>query len=181
MLLGIFSDAHGSLYWFEKTMNNFKDVDVILNLGDLLYHGPRNPLPRDYSPGKLAEKVKNIRNFYSVRGNCDSPVDETVTQKTFEKKISFFADDLKIIAIHGDEVDDYKKLVSIYADYDVIIFGHFHIPVIEKVNNQILFSPGSISLPKNDTDNSFAFFNTKTKTFEIFNFSNKIIKKYSVS
>ncbi len=181
MLLGIFSDTHGSLYWFEKTMSNLKNADIILNLGDLLYHGPRNPLPRDYSPGKLAEKIKNMKNFYSVKGNCDSPVDEMVTQKTFERKITFFIDNLKIVAIHGDEVGDYRKLANIYTDYDIIMFGHFHIPVIEKVGNRVLFSPGSISLPKNGSDNSFAIFNTETKIFEIMNFSNKIIKKYSVS
>jgi hypothetical protein len=180
MLMGIISDTHGSLYWFEKAMDNLKDVDIILHLGDLLYHGPRNPLPRDYSPGKLADRIKNLSNFYLVKGNCDSNVDETVTEKIFEKRISFFMDDIKIIATHGDETSNYENLADIYHDYDVVMFGHFHFPVVEKMGDTLLFSPGSISLPKDNSENSFAIFNTTTKIFEILNFSNKIIKKYSL-
>ena len=52
MKLFVISDIHGSLYYLKKVMEIFEKekYDKILILGDELYHGPRNPLPRDYSP-----------------------------------------------------------------------------------------------------------------------------------
>ena len=45
----IASDIHGSAFWCRKLMNVIekeKPSKVIL-LGDILYHGPRNDLPRE--------------------------------------------------------------------------------------------------------------------------------------
>ena len=48
----IASDIHGSAYWAERlcTAIESEQPDRIVLLGDLLYHGPRNDLPRDYAP-----------------------------------------------------------------------------------------------------------------------------------
>ena len=48
----IASDIHGSAYWTERlvTAIDSEQPDRIVLLGDLLYHGPRNDLPRDYAP-----------------------------------------------------------------------------------------------------------------------------------
>ena len=49
MKLLIASDIHGSAYWCEKLMALAENdqPDKLVLLGDLLYHGPRNDLPRD--------------------------------------------------------------------------------------------------------------------------------------
>jgi putative phosphoesterase len=177
MIVGVMSDVHGSLYWFNKTMDNFAECEFIINLGDFLYHGPRNPLPRDYFPKKLSDKAKNIDNLFMIKGNCDSDVDEMVVNKAFMKKSFFFVDGIKILALHGDEVDDYKKLPEIYPYFDIIMFGHIHVPVIEKVDNVILFNPGSVSLPKNNFPNSFGILDTQLKVLKIFDFSKNLIKE----
>ncbi|WP_129408853.1 metallophosphoesterase family protein [Marinitoga lauensis] len=39
MKLGVLSDTHGSLFYFEKALKYLKDVDRIIHLGDYLYHG----------------------------------------------------------------------------------------------------------------------------------------------
>ena len=45
----IASDIHGSAYWCEKLLEQYnkEEAQRLLLLGDLLYHGPRNDLPRD--------------------------------------------------------------------------------------------------------------------------------------
>ncbi len=180
MIVGIISDVHGSPYWLNKALNYLKDVEVIVSLGDLMYHGPRNPFPRDYSPSFVATMVKNDSRLIFIKGNCDSDVDEMVVGKPFERRAFFYFEGLKILAIHGDEVSDYKELAKIHNFYDVIMFGHIHIPVLEKVDSTLLFNPGSISLPKNNNPNSFGILNTSNRTFEIFDFSQKLISKISM-
>ena len=77
----IASDIHGSAYYCEKLIENFKKekADKLILLGDLLYHGPRNALPRDYEPMKVAELL-NDKALYAmgVRGNCDAEIDQMV-------------------------------------------------------------------------------------------------------
>ena len=49
MKLFIASDIHGSAYWCGRMMEEIRKEapDRVILLGDLLYHGPRNDLPRD--------------------------------------------------------------------------------------------------------------------------------------
>ena len=46
------SDLHGSLYYTKKLVTLFEQeqADRLVLLGDYMYHGPRNPLPKDYAP-----------------------------------------------------------------------------------------------------------------------------------
>ena len=48
----IASDLHGSAYYCRKMLEAFERerADRLFLLGDLLYHGPRNDLPREYAP-----------------------------------------------------------------------------------------------------------------------------------
>ena len=50
MKIGVMSDTHGSLPYFEKALDLLKDCDVLFHIGDVLYHGPRNDLPEGYNP-----------------------------------------------------------------------------------------------------------------------------------
>ena len=54
MKILIASDIHGSAYWCQKLTEAFESerAERLILLGDILYHGPRNPLPQDYSPKK---------------------------------------------------------------------------------------------------------------------------------
>lgn len=60
MKLFVISDIHGSLYFLKKVIDIFEKekYDKLLILGDELYHGPRNPLPKDYSPKEVIEIIK---------------------------------------------------------------------------------------------------------------------------
>ena len=71
----IASDLHGSAYWCGKLMEVIEreKPDKILLLGDLLYHGPRNDLPRDYAPKQVIPMlVQHKEKILAVRGNCEA-------------------------------------------------------------------------------------------------------------
>ena len=55
MKLMIASDIHGSAYYCDAMLEAFsrENADRLLFLGDILYHGPRNDLPREYAPKKV--------------------------------------------------------------------------------------------------------------------------------
>ena len=61
----IASDIHGSEYYCKKMLEAFERerADRILLLGDLLYHGPRNDLPRDYAPKAVIAMLGGISAF----------------------------------------------------------------------------------------------------------------------
>ena len=48
MKLMIASDLHGSDYWCARMLEAFEteQPERLMFLGDILYHGPRNDLPR---------------------------------------------------------------------------------------------------------------------------------------
>ena len=77
----IASDIHGSAYWAERlcTAIESEEPDRIVLLGDLLYHGPRNDLPRDYAPKRVIPLLNALADrIIAVRGNCDAEVDQMV-------------------------------------------------------------------------------------------------------
>ena len=46
MKIGIISDTHGDLVQVEKALKILEDCKYIIHCGDVLYHGPRNDLPK---------------------------------------------------------------------------------------------------------------------------------------
>ena len=68
MKLLIASDIHGSKYYCEKLIDVFRDTlpDKLVLLGDILYHGPRNQIPRDYSPTAVFEMLNGITPIITI-------------------------------------------------------------------------------------------------------------------
>jgi predicted phosphodiesterase len=81
MKIVIASDIHGSAYWCARLRDRIDAIapDRIVLLGDLLYHGPRNDLPRDYAPKRVIPMLNGIASsIVAVRGNCEAEVDQMV-------------------------------------------------------------------------------------------------------
>ena len=78
----IASDIHGSADWCERLVEIAREEKAkLFLLGDLLYHGPRNPFPDGYNPQKVFEMLNAEKeNILCVRGNCDSEVDQMVLE-----------------------------------------------------------------------------------------------------
>ena len=60
----IASDIHGSAYYCRKLLEAYTEegADRLLLLGDILYHGPRNDLPRDYAPKEVIALLNERKN-----------------------------------------------------------------------------------------------------------------------
>ena len=105
MKLMIASDIHGSAYYCEKMIKCFEEerADKLLLLGDILYHGPRNDLPKEYAPKKLIEILNNLKDrILCVRGNCDTEVDQMVLNFPVLADYAIIYDEYKTIyATHG--------------------------------------------------------------------------------
>lgn len=158
MKLFIISDIHGSLYYLKKVMEIFErgNYDKLVILGDELYHGPRNPLPRDYSPKDVIEILNQYRDkIIAVRGNCDSEVDQMVLNYPLMSDYSMiYLGKRRVFLTHGHLYNIDNPLPM--SQGDILLYGHFHIPMIEEREGIYFFNPGSISLPKNNSKNSFA-------------------------
>ena len=82
----IASDVHGSAYYADRIVERAKaeNADLIILLGDIYNHGPRNPLPKDYAPMKVAETLNAVKDkLIVVKGNCDSQVDTLISEFDF--------------------------------------------------------------------------------------------------
>ena len=67
----IASDIHGSAYFCRQLLETFEreQADRLLLLGDILYHGPRNDLPRDYAPKEVLAMLNGQKDrIFCVRG-----------------------------------------------------------------------------------------------------------------
>ncbi len=170
MKIGVISDTHGSLEAWDKAINHFKECDLIMHAGDVLYHGPRNPLPPGYDPKKLAESINNSPiPVFIVRGNCDAEVEEVMLELPILSPYFFtFIDGFKILMLHGTNYIEEEKLAEVGAKYraDLVVFGHIHTPVIKKMDNTVIFNPGSPSLPFT-TEATVGILDTEVRKIEI--------------
>ncbi len=152
MKLMFASDIHGSSYYCKKLLEAFKNeqADKLVLLGDLLYHGPRNPLPREYDPKAVYEMLnENKQNILAVRGNCDSEVDQMVLDfPIMQDSLVLFLEKRQVFVTHGHLFSENDP--PLLSKGDVLINGHFHIGEMKENEDFIYLNPGSVSLPKND-------------------------------
>lgn len=153
MKLMIASDIHGSAYYCKKLLERFRaeGASKLLLLGDLLYHGARNALPRDYSTLKTAELLNSVKDdLLCVKGNCDSEVDSLVLEFPVAADFAYFTVAGRCaVAAHGHKPYAYLK------KGDLLFCGHFHVPAMEERENYTYVNCGSVSIPKEDSPHSY--------------------------
>ena len=144
------SDLHGSAYWCEKVLEKFEasEAEKTILLGDILYHGPRNDLPKDYNPKKVIEMLNKYKDrIFAVRGNCESEVDQMVLEFPILADYCFLEiDGRTIFASHGHHHN--PKNPPMLKKGDILLNGHTHIPANEDMGDFIYMNPGSVSIPK---------------------------------
>lgn len=146
----IASDIHGSAYYCNRLMERYgaEGADRLLLLGDILYHGPRNDLPRDYAPREVIALLNERKDeIFCVRGNCDAEVDDMVLAFPVRSDMLMISsEDRMIVATHGHIY--HKENLPSMRQGDVLLYGHSHIPACEACGGVICMNPGSISIPK---------------------------------
>lgn len=153
MKIGIISDIHGYPEKFRKALECFKGCDMILCAGDILYHGPRNPILEGYNPKKLAEEIGgNEIPMLIAKGNCDAEVDAMVLEvPVFSPVVVYEKDGIRFMVLHGHDMDDerIRNLARIYR-VNIMVTGHTHIRRYEVFEETLFINPGSVGVPKGD-------------------------------
>ena len=153
MKILIASDIHGSAYYCRKLLEAWdrENPDKTVLLGDLLYHGPRNELPKEYDPKQVIPLLNDRRDsLLCVRGNCDTEVDQMVLQFPILADYAWIAaDGYTLFATHG-HVYSPDRLPPIQKK-DILLYGHTHVPAWENRGGILCFNPGSVSIPKENS------------------------------
>lgn len=154
MRLGVISDTHGSAAAWENVWDNgLKDCEIIIHSGDVLYHGPRNPLPEGHNPKILAELInKCSKRVLIAKGNCDASIDQVMLDYPIqEPAVSLILPDLNVFIHHGDLLygEDLARFVRT-ADAKIVVSGHTHVRHLYSEGGIVYLNPGSAALPKND-------------------------------
>ena len=169
----IMSDIHGSAAACEKALAHFHALkcDTIILLGDILYHGPRNPLPENYASALVSQMLNPLAHkIIACRGNCDAEVDQMVLAFPISADYACIVDNgVRIFASHGHIYSPAKKTsdepvvvgskIPPLSPNDIELFGHIHEQHLYKTQEGVLVcNPGSTSLPKNGSPAGFAVY-----------------------
>lgn len=160
MKLMIASDIHGSSYYCRKMIEAYRqeEADRLLLLGDLLYHGPRNNLPRDYNPKEVISMLNEIKKeLLCVRGNCDTEVDQMVLDFPILAEYCLLElDGRTIFATHGHNFN--PDNLPMLKEGDILLNGHTHIPANQNMGTYTYMNPGSISIPKEGSAHGYMIY-----------------------
>ena len=160
----VISDIHGSYYYLEKVINIFNNdnFDKLIILGDILYHGPRNDLPKGYEPKKVVSLLNQYKEkIIAIKGNCDAEVDEMVLDFPLHDKLILKLNDMNVLLIHGQHLKFNQEDVA-NQNINIIFYGHYHICGFKNISNITYINPGSISLPKEKLNHTYIIFDDKT-------------------
>ena len=162
----IVSDIHGSAYWCGKLVDLIEkeQPDKILLLGDLLYHGPRNDLPRDYAPKQVIPMLSQYKDkILAVRGNCEAEVDQMVLPFACMAPYALlWADGLNFYLTHGHH-ENPDKLPPLEPG-TIFLSGHTHVKMDEVRNGIRCVNPGSVSIPKDGSHSCMVWENGVLRT-----------------
>lgn len=167
MKLMIASDLHGSAYYVRALLCRREEEapEKLLLLGDNLFHGPRNDLPRDYDTKKTAALLNALEKApLCIRGNCDAEVDQMILK--FPVLADFavvFVDGCTLHLTHGHHLDE---AAGTLASGDILLYGHTHVPAFEREDGVYYVNPGSVSIPKQGSRHSYLLFENGVFTWK---------------
>lgn len=168
MKLIIASDIHGSAFWCRRLMDEIEkeNPDRVILLGDLLYHGPRNDLPKEYAPKEVIPLLSSLKEkIIAVRGNCEAEVDQMVLPFPCLSDYSQLLVDGKLFYLtHGHHAS--PDHLPPLPEGSVFLFGHTHVKMDSIINGIRCINPGSVSIPK-DGSHSCLIYENENFSFRI--------------
>ena len=172
MKLLIASDIHGDL---DSALAVFKayekeGADKVLLLGDLLYHGPRNDLPKTYNPKAVIELLNAHKSdVIAVRGNCDTEVDQMVLNFPILADYAYLSlDGLTVFATHGHHHN--TATPPALRTGEILLHGHTHVLTFTEFGDKNWYiNPGSVALPKENNPRTYMIYENRTFTVKTVN------------
>ena len=160
MRLLIASDLHGSPEAAAFLRRRCEELlpDMLVLLGDYLYHGPRNPLPSSYGPPSVVSVFADFDTpIVAVRGNCDAEVDQMVLQFPIMADYALFDLDGRTAFITHGHLFNLDNLLP-HKPGDLLIHGHTHVLTVQEKDGMTYINPGSAALPKEDHPKSYMIY-----------------------
>ena len=160
MRLLIASDLHGSPEAAAFLRRRCEELlpDMLVLLGDYLYHGPRNPLPSSYGPPSVVSVFADFDTpIVAVRGNCDAEVDQMVLQFPIMADYALFDLDGRTAFITHGHLFNLDNLPP-HKPGDLLIHGHTHVLTVQEKDGMTYINPGSAALPKEDHPKSYMIY-----------------------
>ena len=174
------SDVHVSAYYCRKMLNAYQEekAERLVLLGDLLYHGPRNDLPKEYAPKEVIQMLNGMKNsIYAVRGNCEAEVDQMVLDFPVLADYCILALEGKTLyATHG-HVYNTENLPPM-QEGDILIHGHTHVLKAEQMDGYIRLNPGSVSIPKEGNPPTYGIL--ENGVFYVKDFEGNVVKSINL-
>lgn len=170
----IVSDIHGSYDSSHKILELFNKnkCDMLIILGDILYHGPRNDLPSFYNPKEVIKDLNPICDkIIAIKGNCDAEVDEMVLDFKLLDSFDGIINNINLHLEHGHHLD-----MNRFDNSKLVLFGHTHIPTIYNKDDVYFINPGSITLPKENNPRSYGIWDNNN--IKIYDFDGNVLIDY---
>ncbi len=164
----IASDLHGSSYYCRALLDAYarEGAERLILLGDILYHGPRNDLPKDYAPKEVISLLSAYKNeIFAVRGNCDTEVDQMVLPFPILADYAVLtAGERTVYLSHGHKFG--KDNPPPLKAGDILLCGHTHVVAKEVCEGFVYLNPGSLSIPKENTARGYILLDGDTFRFK---------------
>lgn len=182
MKLMFASDIHGSAYYCRRMLELYQksNANRLILLGDILYHGPRNDLPKDYAPKEVIAMLNPLKDqILAVRGNCDTEVDQMVLEFPILADYAFLlVEGQAIYATHGHIF--HENHLPPVQDGDVLIHGHTHLLEAKEIRTEDgrrikILNPGSVSIPKGGNPATYGIL--EDGVFSILDLENREIRR----
>ena len=176
MKIGVISDTHGNIHYFEKALSYLKDCDKIIHAGDILYHNPKHNSDNHYDSNAVAQLINSMENIAFVRGNCDSYFDsELIKHEIMDPYLFLEIEGLKIMAAHG-YTKSIDKILEDAKEFGchIFIYGHTHIKYLKMLDEIVVLNPGSPSIPRDDVHSVAIIENREIRLIDIENGGNSI-------
>ena len=170
------SDIHGSAWYCRKLLEEYRrsGADRLILLGDILYHGPRNDLPREYAPKEVIGMLNSVKSeILAVRGNCEAEVDQMVLEFPVLADYGILVlNGLTFYATHGHVY--HPECLPPMKKGDILIYGHTHLLRAEALGDYYVVNQGSISIPKGGNPPTYGILDEKV--FKILDFAGDTVK-----
>ena len=182
MKIGIVSDIHADAQALRRVLNDMPATDLLLCPGDAVSE-------YRFCPDTIS--LLQEADVHCIQGNHEvvlfggrNPAYLKKCQETFPAaSLAFLAnaplsqefecDGLRILMVHAspwEPYDEYiypgSKRLDEFASlpYDMVCFGHTHVPLVHQAGAVIVINPGSCSQPRDqDRRGAYALFDTQTR------------------
>ena len=179
------SDIHGSAFYCRRMLELYKNSGAkrLVLLGDILYHGPRNDLPREYAPKEVIAMLNPLKDeLLAVRGNCDTEVDQMVLEFPILADYGLLlVGETRLYATHGHVYNE--NHLPPLTDGDALIHGHTHLLEAKEITAEDgrrikILNPGSVSIPKGGNPATYALL--EDGVFTILTLDGDVVRQISL-